>query len=188
MRIIRIVVILLAALAIILPQLASANETINTETKTKSTFSYIYNLLAPETVQAEEATQLIEEQIEKEKTPEEIKREAILAKWREKQTAKWTNLPKESFTINASAYTASADECDNDLGITASGIKVQANRTIACPPEFPFGAKIEIEGMGTYICEDRGGAIKGNKIDIYMETKTEAFAFGRQNLMAKVVE
>lgn len=188
MRIIRIVVILLAALAIILPQLASANETINTETKTKNTFSYIYNLLSPEPAKAQEQIAMIQEAKAEEKTPEEIKKEAILAKWKEKQTAKWANLPREPFTINASAYTASADECDNDLGITASGIKVEANRTIACPPEFPFGAKIEIEGMGTYVCEDRGGAIKGNKIDIYMETKSEAFSFGRKNLMAKVVE
>lgn len=188
MRIIRIVVILLAALAIILPQLASANETTNTETKTKNTFSYIYSLLAPEPAEAKEVIEVIEAQVEKEKTPEEIKNEAILARWKEKQVAKWANLPREPFVINASAYTASADECDNDLGITASGIKVEAKRTIACPPEFPFGTKIEIEGQGTFICEDRGGAIKGNKIDIYMETKSEAFAFGRQNLMAKVVE
>jgi 3D (Asp-Asp-Asp) domain-containing protein len=41
--------------------------------------------------------------------------------------------------------------------------------------------------MGTYVCEDRGGAIKGNKIDIYMLTKKEAFEFGRRNLMAQVV-
>ena len=53
MRIIRIVVILLAALAIIIPQLASAN-TINTETNIKSTFSYISKLLTPEIVEAKE--------------------------------------------------------------------------------------------------------------------------------------
>jgi len=42
--------------------------------------------------------------------------------------------------------------------------------------------------MGTYVCEDRGGAIKGNHFDIYMPTKSEAFAFGRKNLVAMVVE
>lgn len=180
--------ILLAALAIIIPQLASANETIKTETNINTTLLYFSNLLSPQSAQAKEGLLIIENKIEKEKTPEEIKNEEILARWKEKQAAKWANLPKEPFVVNASAYTASADECDNDLGITASGIKVQANRTIACPPEFPFGAKIEIEGQGTFICEDRGGAIKGNHIDIYVQTKKEAFAFGRQNLMAKVVQ
>ena len=74
MRIIRIVVILLAALAIIIPQLASAN-TINTETNIKSTFSYISKLLTPEIVEAKEGLQAVEEQKEIEKTPEEIKNE-----------------------------------------------------------------------------------------------------------------
>ena len=101
---------------------------------------------------------------------------------------KWENLPEEKFTINASAYTAAADECGKNDGITASGLKVKENRTLACPPAFPFGTKIQIEGVGTLVCEDRGGAIKGNHFDIYVETKKEAFAFGRQNLLAEVVE
>ncbi len=94
--------------------------------------------------------------------------------------------PKK-FTINASAYTAAADECGKSDGITASGKKVKANQTIACPKNYAFGTKIHIEGMGTYECQDRGGAIKGNKFDIYMETKDQAFAFGRKNLTAYVV-
>lgn len=97
-------------------------------------------------------------------------------------------LPEGKFTINASAYTAAADECGKSDGITASGKKVKENETIACPKNYPFGTKIKIEGMGTYICLDRGGAIKGNKIDIYMETKSQAFAFGRQNLTAEIIE
>lgn len=111
----------------------------------------------------------------------------MLSRWKEKQAHLWKVLPTEKFTINASAYTAAADECGKSDGITASGLKVEENRTLACPPAFPFGTKIAIEGMGEYRCEDRGGAIKGNKIDIYMETKKEAFAFGRRNLVAEVV-
>jgi 3D (Asp-Asp-Asp) domain-containing protein len=117
----------------------------------------------------------------------ESKREAVIAKWKKKQVSLWNNLPKEKFTINASAYTASADECGNSKGITASGLKVMEKRTLACPPQYPFGTKINIEGRGTYVCEDRGGAIKGNHFDIYVETKKEAFAFGRRNLLAEVV-
>jgi 3D (Asp-Asp-Asp) domain-containing protein len=97
-------------------------------------------------------------------------------------------LPKGSFVVNASAYTAAADECGKSDGITASGKKVQANHTLACPKQYQMGTKIEIDGMGTYVCEDRGGAIKANHFDIYMPTKQEAFAFGRRNLIAMVVE
>lgn len=119
------------------------------------------------------------------KTPEEIKKEKVFAKYEERR--KQANLPKDKFTINASAYTAAADECGKSDGITASGLMVKVNETIACPPAFPFGTKLKIDGMGTYVCEDRGGAIKGNHVDIYMETKTEAFKFGRRNLLAEVV-
>jgi len=100
----------------------------------------------------------------------------------------YSKLPKGDFIINASAYTAAADECGKSDGITASGRKVAQGRTLACPPGYVFGTKIEIDGMGTYVCEDRGGAIKGNHFDIYMETKKQAFAFGRRNLTARVVK
>ncbi|MDI6778390.1 MAG: 3D domain-containing protein [Patescibacteria group bacterium] len=98
------------------------------------------------------------------------------------------DLPDGDFTINASAYTAAADECGKSDGITASGKKVSQGRTLACPPGYKFGTQIEIDGMGTYTCEDRGGAIKGNHFDVYMETKAQAFAFGRRNLVARVVK
>lgn len=114
--------------------------------------------------------------------------EKTLNRWKEKQAHLWAALPKEKFTINASAYTAAADECGKSDGITASGLKVAEKRTLACPPAYPFGAKISIEGVGELRCEDRGGAIKGNHFDIYVETKSEAFAFGRRNLVAEVIE
>ncbi len=115
------------------------------------------------------------------------KEEKVLARWKEKQAHLWKNLPKESFTINASAYTAAADECGKSDGVTSSGLQVEEKRTLACPPNLPFGTKLAIEGMGEYRCEDRGGAIKGNHIDIYMQTKSEAFAFGRRDLVAQVI-
>ncbi len=105
----------------------------------------------------------------------------------EYKKAQYTEPIPEKFTINTSAYTAAADECGKSDGITASGNKVKENQTLACPKNYEFGTKIHIEGMGTYICEDRGGAIKDNRFDIYMETKQEAFAFGRRNLIAYVV-
>jgi 3D (Asp-Asp-Asp) domain-containing protein len=100
----------------------------------------------------------------------------------------YSKLPAGDFVINASAYTASADECGKSDGITASGKKVTEGRTLACPKGYAFGTKIEIDEMGTYACEDRGGAIKGNHFDIYMKTKAQAFAFGRKNLIARVIK
>jgi 3D (Asp-Asp-Asp) domain-containing protein len=89
---------------------------------------------------------------------------------------------------NFSAYNATVEQCGKSDGITASGKKVKEGRTLACPPEYEFGTQIEIEGMGTYTCEDRGGAIKGNKFDIYMEEVKDAKKFGRQILNFKIIE
>ena len=112
-------------------------------------------------------------------------RSAVLAQFQAE--GNMGDLPQGKFVIDASAYTASADECGKSDGVTASGLRVKEKETLACPARFPFGTKIQIEGLGTYVCEDRGGAIRGDHIDIYMRTKNEAFGFGRQNLMAKVV-
>lgn len=127
--------------------------------------------------------------VKKEEKTELSPEEQSLERWKTKQTHLWKSLQVgKKFTINASAYTAAADECGKSDGITASGLKVAKERTLACPPNYPFGTKIAISGMGVYRCEDRGGAIKGNHIDIYMETKAEAFAFGRRNLEAEIID
>lgn len=92
----------------------------------------------------------------------------------------------EMVVFNASAYCPCSICCGQWAnGITASGATATAGRTIAAPPEYDFGQEIEIEGI-TYIVEDRGGAIKGNKIDIYFDTHSEALRFGRQQLEGKV--
>ena len=62
-------------------------------------------------------------------------------------------------------------------GITASGAIVQANHTVAAPPNFPFGTILLINGI-EYTVEDRGGAIKGNRLDIYFDSHEEALQFG----------
>ena len=85
-------------------------------------------------------------------------------------------------TFEFTAYCPCTKCCGaNAKGITASGTKVQANRTIAVDPKMiPLGSKVHIEGYGDYIAEDRGGAIKGNKIDMFFYTHQEALNFGRK--------
>jgi 3D (Asp-Asp-Asp) domain-containing protein len=178
MRILSIVVTLPMVWTMIFPQTALAQEIADTKTEIKFASEKV-------SLNSKPNPPFFHEGYVPVKTPEEIKNEKILNRWREKQ--KGMKVPEGKFVINASAYTAAADECGKSDGITSSGIKVQESRTLACPPNFPFGTKIKIEGMGVRVCEDRGGAIKGNHIDIYMVTKKEAFAFGRRNLMAEVV-
>lgn len=66
-------------------------------------------------------------------------------------------------------------------GITASGYKLQeGSKVVAAPKNIPFGTKIYIPGYGLATVEDRGGAIKDNRIDVYFHTHKEALQWGRQ--------
>jgi len=73
-----------------------------------------------------------------------------------------------------------AMNCPN--GITATGTKPTAGRTIACDASW-IGKWLNIPGLGKRRCEDRGGAITGNRIDIYVDTYQEAMSFGRREIV-----
>ena len=64
-------------------------------------------------------------------------------------------------------------------GITASGTTATAGRTIAAPKGFAFGTKLIIDGV-IYTVEDRGGAIKSKRLDIYFNSHAEAKKWGKQ--------
>ena len=84
------------------------------------------------------------------------------------------------------AYCACVKCCGKTNGITASGTKATANRTVAAPSSFAFGTKIQMNGR-TYVVEDRGGAIQGNRIDLYMDSHSEALAWGVRYLDVDVL-
>lgn len=52
--------------------------------------------------------------------------------------------------------------------------------TIAAPQRFKFGTKLYIEGIGERVVMDRGSAIKGNKIDVYVTDHQRAIQLGRK--------
>ena len=65
-------------------------------------------------------------------------------------------------------------------GITKSGTTVEDGRTIAADWDvLPQGSRVWIEGVGIRIVEDTGGAIKGNKIDVYEPNYEVAMQKGR---------
>ncbi|MEG2522290.1 MAG: 3D domain-containing protein [Anaerovoracaceae bacterium] len=72
--------------------------------------------------------------------------------------------------------------CGKSDGITASGEKAVEGQTIACPPDIPFGTVIVLEdkqgNKQEYICQDRGGAIKDKRLDIYMDSHNECLKNG----------
>jgi 3D (Asp-Asp-Asp) domain-containing protein len=72
------------------------------------------------------------------------------------------------------------------VGITASGTRARPGTIAADTRRYPFGTIMHIPGYGYGIVEDRGGAIKGNKIDLYFRTHQQALEWGRQSVRVKV--
>lgn len=69
----------------------------------------------------------------------------------------------------------------NAQGITASGKRVEANKTIAVDPSvIKLGSKVYIDGYGYMEAQDTGSAIKGNIIDVYVDDHQEALKMGVQ--------
>lgn len=65
-------------------------------------------------------------------------------------------------------------------GITYTGTVATEGRTIAVDPEvIPLGSLLEIDGI-EYVAEDIGGAIKGNRVDIHINSHEDALEFGVQ--------
>lgn len=67
----------------------------------------------------------------------------------------------------------------NAQGITASGKRVEENKTIAVDPSvIKLGSKVFIDGYGYMEAQDTGSAIKGNIIDVYVADHQEALNLG----------
>jgi len=73
-----------------------------------------------------------------------------------------------------------ADDAD---GITACGWKINiGDKFCAADPMIPFLKVLDIEGYGIVPVLDRGGKIKGNKLDVFFWTHEEALKWGVQEL------
>lgn len=115
-----------------------------------------------------------------------------------------SKLEKTEFIAVATAYCPCFSCCgkhedDESYGITASGYNVFSNekQIIAADTSvLPFGTEVELyrvlksgteEYIGKYTVEDRGGAVKGERIDIFYLNHEDALNFGRNEVRVKVV-
>lgn len=94
----------------------------------------------------------------------------------------------KEFYVTATAYTPYCNGC---TGKSAAGIDLRSNpnlKLIAVDPNvIPLGSKVWVEGYGYAIAGDTGGSIKGNKIDILVQTKSQANSWGRKKVRIKVL-
>lgn len=91
----------------------------------------------------------------------------------------------KTYTMEATAYSGG--------GLTAMGtVPVRDPNglsTVAVDPSvIPLGSKVFVEGYGYAIAADTGGAIKGMKIDLYMNSHEECVSFGRRKVTVHLME
>lgn len=94
----------------------------------------------------------------------------------------------KEITVNASAYTLNFKNC---TGITATGINLKKNpnqKVISVDPKvIKLGSKVYVPGYGYAIAGDTGGAIKGNKIDVFIPSQKAALQWGRKNIKIQIL-
>lgn len=133
-----------------------------------------------------EKNEYVEEEISKVQNEQKLK---LL--YAPKQTAVPIKIDAEECktqTFVITAYCPCSKCCGKwSNGITSIGVKAQAGRTVAVDPrKIPYGTKVIIDGH-TYIAEDCGGAIKGNRIDIFFNTHSEALQWGRRTKQVTIL-
>ena len=90
----------------------------------------------------------------------------------------------EKFEVTA--YSQRAEESTAD-GITFTGLPVDIGIAATDPSVIPLGSVIWVEGYGYAFVADIGGAIKGQRVDVFIPCTVEALEFGRQMRKVKVI-
>jgi 3D (Asp-Asp-Asp) domain-containing protein len=90
-----------------------------------------------------------------------------------------------ALTMNASAYTAHDDGNSNT---TYRGNPVHKGLVAVDPSVIPLGTRLYIPGYGYAVADDIGGAIRGNRIDMAFDNRSEALQFGRQQVTVYILD
>jgi 3D (Asp-Asp-Asp) domain-containing protein len=103
----------------------------------------------------------------------------------EKEKAKTKPLVVKTASVESASYRTFTATAYSLRGYTASGERVRSGIIAADPRVLPIGTVVHIEGMGTFVVKDTGGAIKGNRIDIWMASG--AMKFGRRKVQLRII-
>jgi 3D (Asp-Asp-Asp) domain-containing protein len=107
----------------------------------------------------------------------------------------WSKYPSK--TVLATGYTAGFESTGKyqghpEYGITYSGVKVKRDlySTVAADLTiFPIGTILFIPGYGYGVVADKGGAIKGDELDLYYETVEDVYKhWGKKKVDVYVVQ
>lgn len=93
----------------------------------------------------------------------------------------------------ATAYDATFESCGKqpdhpEYGITYTGLRVRPGIAAVDPKVIPLGTWLYVEGYGEALAADIGGAIKGNRIDLYFESPKDVSRYGKRNVKVYILD
>jgi 3D (Asp-Asp-Asp) domain-containing protein len=91
---------------------------------------------------------------------------------------------KKVMDMEASAYSAASAGGN----ITYSGTTLRRGIVAVDPKVIPLGTHMYIEGYGYAVAEDIGGAVKGARIDVAMQTNAECFQWGVRDVKVYIFD
>lgn len=94
----------------------------------------------------------------------------------------------KSFEVIATAYSPTYAETDSNPWMTASGLRSGFGIVAVDPTVIPMGTLLYVEGYGYAIAGDTGGAIKGNKIDVFFYYPWEANKWGVRKVKIYILD
>jgi uncharacterized protein YabE (DUF348 family) len=106
---------------------------------------------------------------------------------------------EKSMTMTSTAYDLSVESCGKtsdhpEYGITYSGTRAKRGTVAVDPRVIPLGTRLYIESLdgtsdyGFAVAEDTGSAVKGNIIDLFMESESDVAAYGKRKVMVYILE
>ncbi|GAE34842.1 LysM peptidoglycan-binding domain-containing protein [Halalkalibacter akibai] len=138
------------------------------------------------TSEKQKAERIVEKPVEMAATKEQTQEPEVKVDKPVKEETSTEDVAME-LTMSATAYTASCNGCS---GITATGLNLLDNpdkKVISVDPSvIPLGSKVYVEGYGHAIAGDTGGAIVGNKIDLFIPEKQDAINWGVRDVKVTV--
>jgi uncharacterized protein YabE (DUF348 family) len=98
-------------------------------------------------------------------------------------------ITRSTMTMVATAYDPGPGSCGASAdGLTATGAIARKGVCAVDPRVIPLGTRLWVEGYGYAIACDVGGAIKGNRIDVCFDTRSEALRWGRRSVEVRILE
>ncbi len=138
-----------------------------------------------------QSQEIIEEKVTKQPITEIIEK-GTKKKLNTIKTEKGTFVVNNKINMKSTAYTAGMESTgkkpgDEGYGLTASGMKAKKGIVAVDTSIIPFGTELYIEGYGYAIAGDTGSAIKGNKIDVFLDDYEDAKKYGVRNVNVYVL-